>query len=336
MAGTLVLGLLVSRALGEDPPALAEPPRPLGTLVDDREVQKAVRALSPAGKEALRKKQERFEALSSKERQRLREFHRELWGRPDAERLYVVLKDYHEWLKTLPAAERADILELPPSERVTRIRQLQQLGPPARPDVNVPLTFEDVRALSGWAMRYVERHQQEIIAQFPAEIQQRWSQGQDSRWRRGMLLMAVMRGKSGLPVPTAAEIEDLAAHLSPAPRAQLRECASDEQRLKLIQSWLRFSRSSIFRRLPRTNPEQLMQFYLHELSPEQRAQLEPLPPAEMQAALRRMFLEYHATGDVPRGLRPPDWGPPPNGDGPRRRRGRRPPEPRDGFSPPPD
>ena len=84
-----------------------------------------VESLAPADRQQLARQQERFDSLTPEEQQQLRQFHDDLEADPNHERLRKVLGSYYNWLKTLGPGQRAELLDLPPAERVERIKKLR-------------------------------------------------------------------------------------------------------------------------------------------------------------------------------------------------------------------
>ncbi len=106
LALLLIVALAVGESAGEAEPAAPEAgPKNLETM-------------SATEKKELQSKQERFYRLDEKEQDRLRRLHEELSQAPDAAQLQRVMERYASWLQTLPSGARADLLSLPPADRV--------------------------------------------------------------------------------------------------------------------------------------------------------------------------------------------------------------------------
>ena len=81
-----------------------------------------IQEMSPGQRETAQRNQERFKQLPKQEQDRLRAMHDSISKTPDGEQLRQVMLRYHEWLKTLPAGERFDLLSLPPEKRIEQIK----------------------------------------------------------------------------------------------------------------------------------------------------------------------------------------------------------------------
>ena len=153
--------------------------------------------LAPAEQEELLRKQERFSALPPEEQQRLREFQSSLDGSPNSERLQQVLVRYHEWLKTLTPSQRAKLAELPPSERVTEIKRIQQYQNAARERIHRAdlLSWGDMRQVLRWTEDFVWSQRQELLSGMSKEQRQRFDKLDRQKQRRALLLRAFERSR---------------------------------------------------------------------------------------------------------------------------------------------
>lgn len=320
-----------------------------GTAEDGRE---HLANLSPSEQAALERKREAFEELDESERQRMRMLHAAISASPDNERLRSVMRNYYEWLKTLTNKQRADLLQLPPQQRIDEIKQLieEQQQKPFRDLVRTELEPQDVRAIFGWLNHYVENHEEELRAMLPEGERRSISQmrGPPSM-RRGRLLMALGSREldAQLPAPTDEEIQKLDGELTDKATKALAEVATREDKLRLVREWVRAAFAS--RMAPRVSHEQLMEFYqkFKERTDDETLieRLDALPPDEFYEAVKPLYFRSRghwrgrrggefqgpqspfggrdrSDGDGPRrpgeNRRPPDvgeGGPPRRGDG---------------------
>lgn len=106
-----------------------------------------LRGMSPARKQLLREKVERFELQSSAEQQQpLRELDRRLAGLSEEERThyFAVLRRYHNWLESLPERDRDRLQTQPPAERWPMIKTLSSKYPVPREDTPYWLKLTDL------------------------------------------------------------------------------------------------------------------------------------------------------------------------------------------------
>ncbi|HEY2827432.1 MAG TPA: hypothetical protein VGJ04_07505, partial [Pirellulales bacterium] len=84
-----------------------------------------VEGLNPADKLDLRTELEKFSALPAKQQQALRQLDKQLTASADSAQLHHIMQRYNDWLKTLSAADRANVLdESNAQDQIKLIRQL--------------------------------------------------------------------------------------------------------------------------------------------------------------------------------------------------------------------
>ena len=300
------VGLLV--VVRSEIPAAAETAAPA-------DAAKRLAAMSPAEKKELQSRQERFYRLDLQTQDELRRLHDELTRDPDSTRLQAVLTRYASWLQTLPSGQRADLLSLPPKERVAEIRRLLQDQTASRMRSYVPrkLSDEDLRSIANWVEQMVRRREPELLERMPS-FRAHLNNIPDPK--RRIQTLAFMVHRSGFRrewlQPTAEEIGELKAQLSVEAQEELARAKAEDRLSDLTQAW---TRAAMYSRLsgPPADKEQLRKFFHDELEPKQREFLESLPPERMQAELVRMYYSHRFRRD---GYR--DWPGPRKGGGPMR------------------
>ena len=261
-------------------------------------------ALSPAEKKELQGKQERFYRLDPQAQDQLRQLHDELAQAADAARLQAVLTRYSRWLQTLSSGQRADLLSLPPDERVAEIKRLLQQQTASRMRSYVPrkLADDDLQAIANWVEQMVQRHEPEILQRWPMFKERLDGIGDTKRWSQTLVFMVHRAGlQREWLKPTPEEIESLKTALSAEARQELEKAKAEGRLPELVEAWMR---AAMFSRLagPPVDPEQLRRFFKEDLKPEEREYLESLPPERMQAELVRMYVSHRFRRD---GF--PDW-----------------------------
>jgi len=297
--------------------------------------------LSADEREELAKKKERFDNLSPQEKQRLRTLHANLVRHDHGDQLYGVATRYALWLRTLPPGQRAELLSLPPEQRLGRIREIKQTQDEQRIRelVHIRLQPEDIEAMNKWLGEYAEAHKGEIFEKMSREMQQRMRADPEGMRRRFlMLLMPGRHGAPRLPVPSEGEIERLRQRLSGEAREALDSLDSADKKLGLVLHW---KRADIWSRMmgPPASPAELEKFFAEKLDDKRRDELEKLPPEQFDQKLKWEY-RMHKFRSRPGGFRPPfPWGQPGRhrGDhGGGRQPGTRPGgRDRPGFGPPP-
>jgi hypothetical protein len=282
--------------------------------------QRRIREMPPAAKRELWELQQRFYRLDAEERQRLKDLHTSIAAEPNSERLREVMTRYTEWLKTLSAGERADLLSLPAEQRIDQIRTLmnRQATSHMRFLVNEKLSDEDLTAITQWMKEIVKRREAEILQNMP--MLYRGMIGTQNPEKRVEILIRLLQRFGPRPEmlrPTQEDIERLKTQLSPAARTRLEEAQQEGRLAELAESWMR---AAIFgRRLgPPVDKAELERFYREDLDPKEREYLESMPRERMQTRLILMYYAHREGRDFgqrPGGPGPPGPGPPGMGGG---------------------
>jgi hypothetical protein len=321
---------------------------------DDAAAQRRQRIenMTPAEKKQLKGQLDWFAALKPEERERIRQLHQQLEDSPNAEQLRRVMRAYCTWLKSQPLHVPLELANLPPAQRIKRIRELRA-EEARRPKL------EDMEGLLRWMKEFAAdpKHQAEFLKGMPEPGRESFPKfgGRDRNWVAEGILWQQFHprrpGWHGWPGfsdrPDWLTLEQLAA---------LRECLSEETAKRLarlspdeqweeISGWVERWRSPGFSgQGSRDGPpsqellNRLSKFF-ESLSPEDQDELVNLPAVQMDSELRnRYFMSLNLMpgpdgrweGGGPRGGRgrgdgrPPDLGPPlvppagPDGPGPPR------------------
>lgn len=284
-----------------------------------------IEQMDPAAKAQLLRQLESFRTMTPQQQARLRSLHQQLDGDPQAEQLRQVMRRYHEWLKTLKPYQKAELADLPPRERVERIKRILQDQArreskrmagldPARierykrllqeqvPKAGKRLAAEDVEGLWRWLEQYAASKESQLLEDLPAarrqEVRQQLQKIIDPSRRREMLTFLWVQGQlsnPGQPLDfSAAELEGLCTKLSAATQERLRSLPEAERR-RTLTAWVRLillhHAASHFRgRAPgQVSQEELADFLEHQLSPEVRDRLLGLAPEEMQRELWALY-----------------------------------------------
>ena len=249
------------------------------TLVERRQ---AVEKMSPEEKARLARKQEQFAHLDPAEQQRLRTFHEELQNDPRREQLSIVIKRYHDWVKTLDPADRAELLRLPPEERLERVKQLRkqqerrkihQLGP------------QDLATMGAWMERLV-------VAQAPppARAEMEALPADERRTRALQEFGGQLLGGRGRALLFAAmgDLASLRESLSPEARAWLENAPRGPDKFRLIAGWsLQAARAGL-------GEERLFELAAKDLPPADRQHYERLSPEQRLQWLQRRVREENS------------------------------------------
>lgn len=346
----LVLSLAVLSAGGWYGPAWV---RAADETYDQRVARLA--QMTPEEREELRKKKERFDALSPAEQQRLRSLHAAIVAEPDHEELTSTMMRYSRWLATLDPTDRYKLLDIKdPQEKIARIKELLQQQEERRfRQYFANLPEEDRKAIYQWVGEFVLAHAERIRAQLPEGIAQRLEHAPDDEARRRELFMAWQRWRRefDLPAPGPDDYAALLKRFSPETQKQIEAAAQataaaeppaardpGQARERLRELQIRrvedLVRTALYSRFfPQVSQQELLKFY-QAMKPDdpRRRLLEGKEGEELHRELQRMYNWERSgwtrggppDGPGPRGFRgregPP--GPPPGGPGGRGFRGR--------------
>lgn len=279
-----------------------------------------IEAMPADQKARLAQKQERYDALSDKERDRLRTLHNSIESQPNSKQLYESLKRYSEWLKTLSAAEQAAVMKLPIDKRLEQIKAIRQEQIQQHfAELAWQLEKEDLDTINGWMADFVARHESDILANMHSQWAERAISASDPKEREAILITAVFgfprSRNSRLPLPTQADFAALELQLSQKLRAEL-AMHTDENRRDLVMACARFAHFSRFAPPPPSD-DQLRRFYA-TLDASKRERLDKLDRQQMKRELTREYFRQ----PIRRGQGGPRGGPseggplPPPGRGP--------------------
>lgn len=266
---------------------------------DSVELQRQrIQALADREKDELRRKLERFHAMSPQEQQRIRQLHADLESDPQGAQLRQILERYNGWLRTLTPTQTAELVDLPVDERIKAIKsQLQKqemlnVGPLA----GAKLKSSDVEAIVSWLDDFIQRNEATIRSEMPREsfgdFEHRFlSRIEDPKRRRLVLYSSYLRRPPSERTvrPSEDDLRQLQAKLSGEAQAELARAGEPAARLALFQSWLRvviFSKT-----MPQVSREQLQTFMNQRLSPQDREYLEGLPVERVWGELNRMYFK---------------------------------------------
>jgi len=322
------------------------------TIAQDRSDSMTARRAQIEGMTAdelavLERRWERFRELPFRERDRLRQLHRDLTADPESAELHSVLVRYQQFLKQLSPGQRAELMGMGHERRIRQIaihqaqqrradqgkrrgraaagRQASNQAPPG-----------DVDVIWDWIAEFVAANEQQILRSLPDDRRASVERLKGRR-RQAVLMRTAMqrpRGRGGRqrPLVTQAALADLEAlealeaRLSPAAREKLGQNNSRGGNA-MLREWIQSAVQTRMgggetpgSRLPITQQE-LEGFFAYDLTTDERAALLEMTREEMQQELRRMYIEgptpQRDVGAARRGFGPGRGPPPPSG--PRRR-----------------
>lgn len=341
----LLLCVMVTIAADSSPTVAVDE----SALIEQR--REKIAAMSVAERDRLARAVVRFQQLDRAEQQRLRELRQEIESSPKRAELERIVDQYYDWLASLSAGKRAQIQALPPAERLSKVKQ--ELTEQDSHNQN-RLGLQDYLVLANWLRTQFE---EQVFADIANEKRREELRSQPEARRRAAVAFWMSRhlrdgeGPRPLDQLNRETIDELAAQLSPAGRAQLERTDSVEAKRRTIGRWLhdfgqRMSRRQFGSLLEDIDEEDLTVFFETKLDDERREQLLSQAPDEMWQELRWEYLRsqmpdlfdgrsFRGRGDFrggPPGSRPDGRLPGPPAD----RAGARPDRSERRLPPPPD
>lgn len=263
-----------------------------------------IEGMSSEAKAELLQKQKRFDDLATQEQERLRKLHAEVEARPDRDELVNVMKNYHDWLRTLTTNQRAILRAKPDEEqRVAYIKQIvaeqqraawRKLAEQASPG--------DLDVVFNWLKEFVQRNREKLA---PGELGKRLAELDEDRQTLVLIHLMYASRFPGALRPGREDVEALLPQLSKAAQDFFKATDDLPRRYQLIAIWSRAAWWS--KAFPNVTTEQLASFF-DKLPAEEQDRLQLLPPAERASEERLLyaranFLRRGELGDYPWGGR---------------------------------
>jgi hypothetical protein len=263
---------------------------------DWRERKRRIQEMSPQEKQELQRREERFRSMGETEQQRLREFHTAIEEAPDRELLESVMDRYHSWLSGLRPGQRADLLDLPPEERLERIREILEAQAVQRFHrfAEDQLDSDDRRTINEWLRRVQKQHEEEILERFTERHRgmiERLSEN-PIRYRESIYFGLGRIPPQEWDFLSPELVDDLKSKLSSKAREALDSERDPRKRVELVGLWARAASFSRRGWQPPVSEEELFKFFHDHVSAEDRARLETLPTEQLRSELERRYHMY--------------------------------------------
>ena len=264
---------------------------------DDR--RRWIEALPADEKAELAAKFDRFEKLgpAPAAQNRLRKLQLDIATAPDHKQLEATLAAYADWIQPRSPGDKLELRELPAADRLLRVQQILEQS------ARRQLSLEDEKALQDAILNIVE----ELQGELPRELNQQAHGGPARRTRGQVALMIIVRETQNHE--RRQQLQDrLTSRLSPETQEYL-DGLETWQRWRQLWRWMYEAVS------PKLGPQSLEQFFVDELTNDQREYLLGLPQAEWEEQLQQWYLGSQVgmrRDDLPRRF----WRGEPGGRGP--------------------
>lgn len=277
-----------------------------------------IEKMTPAEQQDLLRRQERFATLPTEEQRRLRELQTALDADPHAKQLQQVLKQYHEWLKTLSSSQRAELADLGPADRVAQIKQIMQQQEAARQQFRRAelLSPKDAQEIVRWIEDILWAHRERLVAQMSPQRREAFEHFELPRQRRALLYFAYQQARrtgsgGALNVVQQSDIDRLAEELSPGAKEALNQAQGLPAERRIVGGWIgpalhRLETQQAVRKVAPWVDDEIVRFFQNELKRPERERLLKMPREQMVAELRKMYFERERPDvDMPTGPGPP-------------------------------
>ncbi|MHC2069105.1 hypothetical protein ACYFX5_16665 [Bremerella sp. T1] len=275
-----------------------------------------IETMSAADKTELRQKLERFEKLSSEERNRRIALNDALNEHPEGDQLREVMHRYYDWLKTISSVERLKLQELPPDERITEIKRIIQMQERKEFDELTRYAFRDIKpkredfdAIRQWFNQWLINHKEEILANEPKLYEKvPWLKERLEDASEDRKLFVIWVWMFRVPdvkalTPSDEDFDKLASQLDKDTQTKLKAEPVERQR-GLLGALMQAAVFSHFQN--RVDDDELQKFY-RKLPESRQSELAAMSPEAFDKELRRDYMREN--GNRFFGGRPP--GPPP-------------------------
>ncbi len=258
----------------------------------ERRLQR-IQSMSPSQLEEIVRLQERFGYLDVRQQQELRRLDQEFQKAPDSPQLLQIMGRYCQWLKAFSSYTRAELAEMNAVERLKAVKK--RLDDQAR-EQRQRVSEKDLETLRAWVRDCAERYEAQFLKTMSSQQRKKYadlSPAERQRWMFWQLMQATATGKA-TSLLTVADLARLRMDLSPELRKQLDAIPATKQ-WPLVAAWLRHLMKQHLGSKPEQRPavkiddEQLVQFFEHQLSDQERDRLLSLPGEEMQRELQRLY-----------------------------------------------
>jgi hypothetical protein len=244
----------------------------------------------------LRRKRDTFYSLPPARQETLRKLYATIDQHPQRDRLLLVLQRFYSWYRSLDPIVQPKILDETDLDK--RIAMIQDLLREQSRDTNIlPFSNRDLELVEKWVEEFSASHRDEL-RKLARELSQSSSDnpGMDAMIRmmfrgdiapdaifRRLINFAFAPGRNKVEVlalVTDEELKQLFSSLSPDGQTHVPE--GREPQLQLLWTLVR---------RPYASDEDLHKFYVQELSPDQRDQLDRMSPERMNRELRQLYIQ---------------------------------------------
>jgi hypothetical protein len=255
-----------------------------------------IRAMDQEQLFELRRKRDTFYSLPPGRQDELRKLYAAIDEHPQRDRLLLVLQRFYSWYRELDPIVQPKILDETDLDK--RIAIIQDLLREQSRDTNIlPFSNRDLELVEKWVDEFSASRREELkktgkeLAQSSSDnpgidamvrMMFRGDIAPDALFRR-LINFAFAPGRNNLEVLALVKDDDLKQlYSSLSPEGQTHVPEGREPQLQLLWTLVR---------RPYASDEDLHKFYVQELTPAQRDQLDRMSPERMNRELRQLYIQ---------------------------------------------
>lgn len=311
---------------GDAAPAAATTPQPINVPASINQRRALIATLSLDRKLELNRDLEKFIALSPDEKQALRGIDDYLQANPEqADNWTRLMQRYHDWLKSLTPAQRADLSDTTTPE--THLAEIKKIKLEQEGRLFLRLGGgrggpRDIDHVLRWMQDFAAQHEKDILEALPEDEQQELkklaqrggSERMGPRFYQRRLALELFRPNSPVKMPdiTAADLQPLLAQLSPEKQAELKTADDAAQRVEVLRTWIRAALADAAQQRSRfasqgawrmgggpdsdrrAHFEEELNHFADTLPAEEKARLANLPDDQRRAELMKLLQKQHS------------------------------------------
>ena len=133
-------------------------------------------AMDAGQRNSLRRKREKFEKMTPKQQDELRQFHQQFSSHEKSKELRETLSDYFDWLGTLSSRERAELADMPVDDRLSEVARtlITRAGQEFGRSGITQLPPADARVVFDWHEAVLKRNAKNIRRMYKDLVRKRY------------------------------------------------------------------------------------------------------------------------------------------------------------------
>ena len=258
--------------------------------------RQVIEAMTPAEKEDLNAKYQKFLTLPPEEQQKLRQLQVALELDKNVDRLRGIMQRYYDWFASLDPNQQEELNHATDDDKrvelIAEIRKKQQVKAAA-----LHMDTADRAAIDNWMKAYATTHQAELQRHMNGRFHGQFAPGDETGERFQLARASRTWASEKLPNVSPKEIDDLAKSLTPRKQALIEGKLTFPEKAELVHDWLKTIAHQRFangfnRQGMNFNPQAVAHFFQNLPKEEQQKILSITDPEEQKHEIRKRFNQY--------------------------------------------